>query len=57
MIQNGIESGFGDELIRLGATSEHTIDGSFSERTMAISEPYIGISPPYQGNLTETRRT
>jgi predicted amidohydrolase YtcJ len=55
MIQNGIESGFGDEWIRLGATSEHTVDGSFSERTMAISKPYIGISPPYQGNLTETQ--
>jgi predicted amidohydrolase YtcJ len=55
MIQNGIESGFGDEWIRLGATYEHTVDGSFSERTMAISRPYIGISPPYQGNLTETQ--
>jgi predicted amidohydrolase YtcJ len=55
MIQNGIESGFGDEWIRLGATSEHTVDGSFSERTMAISKPFIGISPPYQGNLTETQ--
>jgi predicted amidohydrolase YtcJ len=55
MIQNGIESGFGDEWIRLGATSEHTVDGSFSERTMAISKPFIGISPPYYGNLTETQ--
>ena len=55
MIKNGIESGFGDDHIRLGATSEHTVDGSFSERTMAISRPYIGISPPYQGNLTESQ--
>ena len=31
------------------------MDGSFSERTMAISRPYIGIDPPYQGNLTETQ--
>jgi hypothetical protein len=53
MIASGIESGLGDEWIRFGATSEHTVDGSFSERTMAISRPYIGISPPYQGNLTE----
>jgi predicted amidohydrolase YtcJ len=53
MISSGLESGFGDEWIRLGATSEHTLDGSFSERTMAISRPYVGISPPYQGNLTE----
>lgn len=53
MIASGIETGLGDEWIRFGATSEHTVDGSFSERTMAISRPYIGISPPYQGNLTE----
>lgn len=53
MIANGMETGFGDEWIRLGATSEHVVDGSFSERTMAISRPYIGISPPYQGNVTE----
>ncbi len=55
MIKNGIESGFGDEFISLGATSEHTADGSFSERTMAISTPFIGISPPYYGNITETQ--
>ena len=53
MINTGMETGFGDEWIRFGATSEHTVDGSFSERTMAISQPYIGISPPYQGNITE----
>ncbi|MEP6831078.1 MAG: amidohydrolase family protein, partial [Rhizomicrobium sp.] len=53
MINTGIQTGFGDEWIRFGATSEHTVDGSFSERTMAISKPYIGITPAYQGNLTE----
>ena len=55
MIAAGIESGFGDEWIRLGATSEHTLDGSFSERTMALSVPYVGINPPYKGNVTETQ--
>jgi predicted amidohydrolase YtcJ len=55
MISGGIMTGFGDEWIRLGATSEHTIDGSFSERTMALSTPYAGISPPYKGNITETQ--
>lgn len=55
MIASGLTTGFGDEWIRLGATSEHGVDGSFSERTMAISRPYIGISPPYQGNLTESQ--
>ena len=55
MIKNGITSGFGDEWIRFGATSEHTVDGSFSERTMALSEPYAGTNPPYKGNITDTQ--
>jgi predicted amidohydrolase YtcJ len=55
MIAGGIESGFGDEWIRFGATSEHTVDGSFSERTMALSIPYPGVEPPYKGNVTETQ--
>ena len=55
MLANGIESGFGDEYLSLGATSEHMADGSFAERTMAISKPFIGISPPYYGNLLETQ--
>jgi len=55
MITGGIETGFGDEWIRFGATSEHTVDGSFSERTMALSIPYPGMEPPYKGNVTETQ--
>ena len=55
MIGAGIETGFGDEWIRFGATSEHTVDGSFSERTMALSTPYPGVTPPYKGNITETQ--
>jgi len=55
MINNGITTGFGDEWIRFGATSEHTVDGSFSERTMALSQPYEGTNPPYSGNITETQ--
>ncbi|MCU0649203.1 MAG: amidohydrolase, partial [Gemmatimonadaceae bacterium] len=55
MIANGIRSGFGDDWIRLGATSEHTVDGSFSERTMALSTPYPGTT--YRGNVTETQAT
>ena len=39
MIASGIQTGFGDEWIKLGASSEHTLDGSFSERTMALSQP------------------
>jgi predicted amidohydrolase YtcJ len=55
MIAGGIMTGFGDDWIKLGATSEHTVDGSFSERTMALSTPYPGVTPPYKGNVTETQ--
>jgi len=55
MIGKGIATGFGDEWIRLGATAEHTCDGSFSERTMALSVPYPGVEPAYQGNVTTTQ--
>ncbi len=55
MINSGIQSGFGDDWIRFGATSEHTVDGSFSERTMALSTYYAGVEPPYKGNITETQ--
>ncbi|MEO8622128.1 MAG: amidohydrolase [bacterium] len=55
MITSGIMTGFGDEWIKFGATSEHTVDGSFSERTMALSTPYPGSNSPYQGNITETQ--
>jgi predicted amidohydrolase YtcJ len=57
MIAAGIQTGFGDEWLKFGATSEHTVDGSFSERTMAISTPYPGVTPPYKGNITETQQT
>jgi predicted amidohydrolase YtcJ len=55
MISNGIRSGFGDEWIKFGATAEHVVDGSFSERTMALSVPYPGRRPPYKGNVTTTQ--
>ena len=57
MIAAGIQTGFGDEWIKFGSTSEHTVDGSFSERTMALSTPYPGVTPPYKGNVTETQET
>ena len=55
MISGGMTTGLGDEWIRLGATYEHTADGSFSERTMALSVPYPGVTPLYKGNVTETQ--
>ena len=51
MIANGWRTGFGDEWIRLGATMEHIVDGSFSERTMSIRAGYPG-RPNYHGNVT-----
>jgi predicted amidohydrolase YtcJ len=55
MIASGIQTGFGDEWIKFGATAEHTVDGSFSERTMALSQPYPGNKAGYKGNITETQ--
>jgi predicted amidohydrolase YtcJ len=55
MIENGIRTGFGDEWLRFGATAEHGVDGSFSERTMALSVPYPGSNSSYRGNITESQ--
>ncbi len=55
MIRTGLKTGFGDEWIKLGATLEHAVDGSFSERTMRMSRPFPNVTPPYSGNLTETQ--
>jgi len=55
MITSGIKTGFGDDWIKFGATAEHTVDGSFSERTMALSVNYPGVTPPYKGNVTESQ--
>ena len=56
MIAKGIKTGDGDDWLRYGATSEHAVDGSFSERTMALSTPYEGQNG-YKGNVTETQDT
>lgn len=53
MIASGIRTGFGDDWIRFGATREHIVDGSFSERTMAMSVPFPGTT--YTGNVTESQ--
>jgi hypothetical protein len=54
MIAAGIRSGFGDEWVRIGATMEHTVDGSFSERTMSISTGYPSRAG-YKGNVTTSQ--
>jgi predicted amidohydrolase YtcJ len=53
MIQTGIKTGFGDEWLRFGGTHERVQDGGLSSRTMSMMRPYIGVTPPYKGNLTE----
>ncbi|HEY2677954.1 MAG TPA: amidohydrolase [Steroidobacteraceae bacterium] len=55
MLSGGMSTGLGDEWIRLGATYEHLADGSFSERTMAMSVPFPGSTNGYKGNVTETQ--
>jgi predicted amidohydrolase YtcJ len=55
MITGGMTTGLGDEWIRMGATCEHGVDGSFSERTMAMSVAYPGSSTGYKGNVLETQ--
>ena len=46
----GIRSGFGDNMIRIGAV-KYAADGSASERTMSMSTPYAGKPDDY-GILT-----
>jgi hypothetical protein len=48
--QAGIASGFGDDMIRIGAV-KYGADGSASERTMSMSTPYQGRPDDY-GILT-----
>jgi hypothetical protein len=55
LIESGVQTGLGDEWLRIGGTVEHTADGSFSERTMALSIPYPGMTNGYKGNVTETQ--
>jgi len=49
----GISSGFGDDMIRIGAV-KYAADGSASERTMSMSTPYEGRPDDY-GILTMTQ--
>ena len=53
MKRAGIRSGFGDDMIRIGAV-KYWSDGSASERTMSMSTPYEGRPDDY-GILTMTQ--
>ena len=43
LVAAGIHTGFGDEWVRIGGLKQFA-DGSISERTAWLSEPYIGIA-------------
>ena len=50
----GIHTGFGDEWLRIGAVKQYA-DGSISERTAWLSQPYIGIANNYVGLQLSSR--
>jgi predicted amidohydrolase YtcJ len=43
MMTAGVHTGLGDEWVRIGAVKQYA-DGSISERTAWLSQPYIGIA-------------
>lgn len=47
-IAAGVHTGFGDEWLRIGGVKQYA-DGSISERTAWLSQPYIGIPNNYVG--------
>lgn len=53
LMDAGIHSGFGDEWLRIGGVKQYA-DGSISERTAWLSQPYIGI-PNYKGLQVTSR--
>ena len=53
MMAAGVHTGLGDEWVRIGAVKQFA-DGSISERTAWLSEPYIGIAD-YHGLQVTTR--
>jgi predicted amidohydrolase YtcJ len=50
---SGIHTNFGDDRLRIGGVKQYA-DGSISERTAWLSQPYIGI-PNYSGLQTSSR--
>ena len=54
-IEAGIHTGFGDSMVRIGAVKQFA-DGSISERTAWLAEPYIGM-PGYTGLEVGTRES
>ena len=52
-IAAGLHTGFGDSMVRIGGVKQYA-DGSISERTAWLAEPYIGM-PNYFGVESGTR--
>jgi hypothetical protein len=50
----GIHTGFGDEWVRIGGVKQY-VDGSISERTAWLSQPYVGIPNKYVGLQLSSR--
>ncbi|MGA2302254.1 MAG: amidohydrolase [Candidatus Acidiferrum sp.] len=50
----GIHTGFGDDWVRIGGVKQYA-DGSISERTAWLSQPYIGIPNNYVGLQLSSR--
>ncbi len=55
MIAAGVHTGFGDECVRVGAVKLYA-DGSISERTALLSEPYAGLGD-FRGISRASRET
>ena len=55
MIAAGVHTGFGDEWVRVGAVKLFA-DGSISERTALLSQPYAGLGD-YRGISRASRET
>ena len=54
-IAAGLHTGFGDSMVRIGGIKQYA-DGSISERTAWLAEPYIGL-PNYYGVESGTRES
>jgi predicted amidohydrolase YtcJ len=54
-IAAGLHTGFGDSMVRIGGVKQYA-DGSISERTAWLADPYIGI-PGYFGVEVGTRES
>ncbi len=54
-IEAGVHTGFGDDMVRIGGVKQFA-DGSISERTAWLADPYIGM-PGYTGVELGTRES